>query len=84
MSSGTDYDDSFWRDREAESKREWRVPLSCCLIQNTREVNAFLDPHPLNETLCQAKNNALYQQGRHTQVRVYELFYLTETSRRLR
>lgn len=68
MQSGSDYDGSKWWRREQESHHELRVPRSCCFLNNTDDENAFLDPQPINSTLCQAKNNGRYQYGRHVKV----------------
>ncbi|KAK6637545.1 hypothetical protein RUM44_007967 [Polyplax serrata] len=65
MQSGSDYDGSMWWKREQENSHNLRVPHSCCFLSNTDDETAFLNPKPVNSSLCQAKTNSRYQHGRH-------------------
>lgn len=68
MQSGSDYDGSMWWKREQENSHNLRVPHSCCFLSNTDDETAFLNPKPVNSSLCQAKTNSRYQHGRHVKV----------------
>ncbi|XP_012279594.1 tetraspanin-17 [Orussus abietinus] len=65
INGSNNYGTSWWRLQEV-GRRELVVPLSCCLLNNTYEVESFLNPQPMNLTLCQALNPAEHQQARHT------------------
>ncbi|XP_039295308.1 tetraspanin-11 isoform X2 [Nilaparvata lugens] len=61
-----DYSTTWWRLRELAAP-DLLVPLSCCIQSDARE-KSFLDPAPLNKTMCQdaqAENNELarFSQG---------------------
>ncbi|XP_068083116.1 CD151 antigen-like, partial [Anabrus simplex] len=66
VSGPLDYNQSWWRNSNL-GRRELLVPLSCCLLSNTNDTRAFLDPHPRNSSLCQAQESAVHQSWRHNE-----------------
>jgi hypothetical protein len=59
---------SWWRLREL-GQADLFVPRSCCFLSDAADDSeAFLDPHPLNMSLCQSVDQDLYQMARHTEV----------------
>ncbi|XP_044012439.1 tetraspanin-11-like [Aphidius gifuensis] len=59
------YGISWWRLQEV-SRRELIVPLTCCTLNNTGAIDAFLNPEPKNLTLCQTRNPEENQRARHS------------------
>jgi hypothetical protein len=46
------------------------VPLTCCKLMNKFETSSYLDPNPINITLCQSLDPNDFQKSRHTEVRI--------------
>ncbi|XP_020816011.1 uncharacterized protein LOC110190045 [Drosophila serrata] len=65
MRSSLDYDTSLWR-LQSYGQRSWSVPLSCCVLENTPNPLAYLDPKPANESLCQSIERLSYERERHS------------------
>lgn len=66
INSDINYDTSLWR-LQSYGQRDWTVPLTCCKLQNKNERFAYLDPKPLNGSLCQALQKFDYELARHTE-----------------
>ncbi|XP_059622300.1 tetraspanin-11 [Phlebotomus argentipes] len=64
ISSDINYDTSLWR-LQGFGHRELTVPLTCCVLQNSRDRNAYLGPKPINLSLCQSLQRHEYQSFRH-------------------
>ncbi|GLV31995.1 Tetraspanin 68C [Carabus blaptoides fortunei] len=64
VSSSVEYDTSLWR-LTAVAHASLAVPLSCCRLDNVLEHNSYLDPKPINKTLCQAVDKERQQGYRH-------------------
>lgn len=62
-----EYDTSLWR-LQALGHPSLAVPLSCCRLNNYKDNLAYLDPHPMNKTLCEAIDPELQQGFRHNDV----------------
>lgn len=67
MNSNINYDTSLWRLQEY-GQRDWVVPLTCCHLSNRLESSSYLDPKPMNLTLCQSLERHVYEKSRHTEV----------------
>ncbi|KAL1129866.1 hypothetical protein AAG570_012810 [Ranatra chinensis] len=67
--SGTEYSISWWNLKELAAPN-LLVPFSCC-VQG--ENKSYLDPSPLNNTLCQEKEMDNYRLARHVEVRYLTL-----------
>ncbi|XP_014210476.1 CD151 antigen-like [Copidosoma floridanum] len=65
INGSNNYGSSWWRLQES-SRRDFVVPLSCCILNNAHEQDGFLNPEPRNLSLCQALNPAEHQQARHS------------------
>uniref|UniRef100_A0A1A9Z0H7 Tetraspanin n=1 Tax=Glossina pallidipes TaxID=7398 RepID=A0A1A9Z0H7_GLOPL len=65
MNSDINYDTSMWK-MQSYGQREWLIPLSCCVLQNPLDNLAYLDPKPVNETMCQSVQKQDYTQYRFT------------------
>lgn len=62
---------SWWRLREL-GQPDLFVPRSCCILSDAADDSkAFLDPHPLNISLCQSVDQGLYHMARHTEVSIF-------------
>lgn len=72
INSDIDYDTSLWR-LQSYGQREWTVPLTCCRIANAEDAVAFLDPQPVNMTLCQSLERTANVSERHAVVSVMAL-----------
>ncbi|KAI5733136.1 hypothetical protein M8J76_008103 [Diaphorina citri] len=66
INSGKDFMTSWWRLRELAAPN-LLVPLSCCHPDPKNPDQSFLDPQPLNETLCQDKQPDNYILARYTE-----------------
>lgn len=73
INSNINYDTSLWKLQEFGLK-EWPVPLTCCYLENRNEPNAFLDPRPVNITICESLQRHDYENARHTDVSHVFLF----------
>lgn len=67
INDSINYDTSLWRLQKF-GKNELTVPLTCCDLMNKFEVNSYLDPIAVNETLCQSLVPMDFQKGRHVEV----------------
>lgn len=65
INSNINYDTSLWR-LQGYGQRDWPVPQTCCLLANRLDVNAYLDPKPVNLTSCQSLQRHVYEHARHT------------------
>ncbi|XP_015906194.1 CD151 antigen-like [Parasteatoda tepidariorum] len=50
---GGDYSDSIWKQR-SEGRN---VSPTCCTLKNAKQADAYLNPQPLNESLCQKEDS---------------------------
>lgn len=65
ISSNINYDTSLWQ-LQGYAQKDLIVPLTCCELENyPEEREAYLDPKPLNLTLCQSLPRTEYSKGRH-------------------
>lgn len=55
---------SLWR-LQSYGQRDWAVPQSCCMLLNSNEKRAYLDPKPQNLTMCQSLLKYEYNRARH-------------------
>lgn len=67
INTAINYDTSLWK-LQSLGKKELTVPLTCCRLQNRYEFSAYLDPIPMNLTLCQALQPHDYEGNRHLDV----------------
>nr|XP_016933597.1 uncharacterized protein LOC108012682 [Drosophila suzukii] len=66
MKTSLDYDTSLWR-LQGYGQRNWPVPLSCCVLENSEHPLSFLDPKPANESMCQSLERLSYERERNTE-----------------
>ncbi|XP_017105882.2 CD151 antigen [Drosophila bipectinata] len=66
MKSSLDYDTSLWRLQNF-GQRNWPVPLSCCVLENAPNPLAYLDPKPVNSSVCQSLERLSYERERFTE-----------------
>ncbi|XP_035789020.1 CD151 antigen-like [Anopheles albimanus] len=64
INTSINYDTSLWK-LQSLGKKELTVPITCCKLQNRYEFSAYLDPIPVNATLCQALQANDYEKSRH-------------------
>ncbi|XP_052861344.1 CD151 antigen [Anopheles cruzii] len=64
INTSINYDTSLWK-LQSLGKKELTVPLTCCKLENRFEFSAYLDPIPINSTLCQALQAHDYEKSRH-------------------
>ena len=73
ISGPGDFRQTAWQSGrdQSESDNQLRLPLTCCSLTD-HGAEAFLEPRPLNTTLCQADHQADHQGERfkHSQVSV--------------
>lgn len=67
INDSINYDTSYWRLQKF-GKRELTVPLTCCGLMNKFEDNSYLDPIPINITLCQSIEPQEFSRSRHLEV----------------
>lgn len=67
VDTANEYDTSLWVLQSLGPPLV--VPLSCCKLTNPNETKAYLNPHPINKTLCQALEKNRHEDYRHTVVR---------------
>lgn len=65
INSNINYDTSLWR-LQGYGQRDWPVPQSCCHLNNRDDINAYLDPKPVNLSSCQSLQRHVYENARHT------------------
>lgn len=73
INDSINYDTSLWRLQKF-GKKELTVPLTCCALINKFEDKSYLDPIPINETLCQSVEPMDFQKGRHIEVSFKKTF----------
>lgn len=66
--SANEYDTSLWRLQGLG--QPLAVPLTCCILKNRHEDRFYLNPVPINTTLCQALEKETHQGYRHTVVSI--------------
>ncbi|KAG4066566.1 hypothetical protein HA402_007202 [Bradysia odoriphaga] len=66
MNNNINYDTSLWRLQEY-GQRDWVVPLTCCHLANRHDSGSYLDPIPINLTVCQSLERHEYDKSRHTE-----------------
>ncbi|GFQ90475.1 CD9 antigen [Trichonephila clavata] len=59
---GSDYADSSWRRKLNDEKN---VSPTCCVLRNAGQPGAYLDPQPLNESMCQKEQDGMNMRFRH-------------------
>lgn len=64
INSNLNYDMSLWK-LQNYGQRDWAVPATCCILQNSFEKRSYLDPKPLNTSLCQSLLKHEYNHARH-------------------
>ncbi|XP_017777431.1 PREDICTED: tetraspanin-11 [Nicrophorus vespilloides] len=64
ITSGGEYDTSSWRLESLGPRL--KVPLTCCKLDNLHHPSAYLDPRPINTSLCQAVEVEQQQGFRHS------------------
>ncbi|KAF2881390.1 hypothetical protein ILUMI_24788 [Ignelater luminosus] len=62
--TANEYDTSLWR-LQALGPNKLAVPLTCCVLENIDQAKAYLNPNPLNSTLCQALEPMRHEGLRH-------------------
>ena len=67
INTSINYDTSLWKLQNF-GKKELAVPLTCCRLENRNEYSAYLDPKPLNLTLCQSLPIHDHDRFRHLDV----------------
>ncbi|XP_063695594.1 tetraspanin-11 [Culicoides brevitarsis] len=65
INTSINYDTSMWKLQEGLGKKELTVPLTCCHLSNKDDRDAYLDPKPVNTTLCQALQLHDYEKHRY-------------------
>ncbi|CAH0553130.1 unnamed protein product [Brassicogethes aeneus] len=63
IESANEYDTSLWRLQSLGPSLA--IPLTCCKLDNINETRAYLNPHPINITLCQALERNRHEGFRH-------------------
>lgn len=66
MNGDVDYDMSLWK-LQNYGQRDWVIPATCCILQNSIEDRSYLDPKPINISLCQSLLKHDYNHARHSQ-----------------
>lgn len=64
INSNLNYDMSLWR-LQGYGQRDWAVPQSCCMLTNSDEERAYLDPKPQNLSMCQSLLKHEYNRARY-------------------
>lgn len=67
INTSINYDTSLWK-LQGLGKKELTVPLTCCHLENKSDKWAYLDPVPVNTTLCQALLEHDYEKHRYVDV----------------
>ncbi|EEZ98301.1 tetraspanin-18B [Tribolium castaneum] len=63
VESANEYDTSLWRLQGLGANLA--IPRSCCKLENCDDSKAYLDPKPINLTLCQALEPNRHEGYRH-------------------
>ncbi|XP_066138366.1 CD151 antigen [Euwallacea fornicatus] len=63
INTANEYDTSLWRLQGLG--QPLAIPLSCCVLKNRHEDRFYLNPVPVNSTLCQALERQSHQGYRH-------------------
>ncbi|KAF5294670.1 hypothetical protein FQA39_LY02802 [Lamprigera yunnana] len=64
ITSANEYDTSLWR-LQTLGPNKFAVPLTCCTLNNVQEAQAYLNPLPINSSLCQALEAVRHHGLRH-------------------
>ncbi|KAK4883014.1 hypothetical protein RN001_006333 [Aquatica leii] len=72
ISSANEYDTSLWR-LQSLGPNKFAVPLTCCILNNFRDAQAYLNPIPINSTLCQALESTRHEGLRNNKGCIEEL-----------
>lgn len=64
ISSNSEYDMSLWR-LQNYGKSDWAVPQTCCTLTNYNDDRSYLDPKPINISVCQSLLKHEYSRARH-------------------
>ncbi|KAF5292757.1 hypothetical protein FQR65_LT11165 [Abscondita terminalis] len=72
ISSANEYDTSLWR-LQALGPNKLAVPLTCCILSNFHEDQSYLNPNPINSSLCQALEFVRHEGLRHNKGCIEEL-----------
>ncbi|KAJ3666337.1 hypothetical protein Zmor_001786 [Zophobas morio] len=63
VESANEYDTSLWRLQPLSPSLA--IPLTCCKLENYNASKAYLNPQPINKTLCQALEPNRHEGYRH-------------------
>lgn len=63
METADEYDTSLWRLQALGPSLS--IPLTCCKLENLNQSKAYLNPTPINITLCQALERNRHEGFRH-------------------
>lgn len=74
IDSDINYDTSLWR-LQGYGPKELTVPISCCRLRNRNEFGAYLDPKPINGTMCQSLQKDVNEKARNTEVKAIFFFF---------
>jgi hypothetical protein len=66
INDSINYDTSLWR-LQSFGKKELSVPLTCCTLINKFEPLSYLDPVPVNLTMCQSVDSNEFLKNRHSE-----------------
>lgn len=69
VESANEYDTSLWRLQALGPSLA--IPLTCCKLENLNDTRSYLDPHPINSSLCQALEASRHKSFRHLKVFIY-------------
>lgn len=75
----TDYDRSLWRLQRLGGV-EAIVARTCCHLRNTFDDQAFVNPRPVNESMCQSADVRFHQSYRYRKVSFWLLFMMMTTT----
>jgi hypothetical protein len=74
INDSINYDTSLWRLQKL-GREDLSVPITCCKLMNKYEENSYLDPLPVNMTLCQSIQPQDFLIARHLEVsKTFEWF----------
>ncbi|XP_045461051.1 CD151 antigen [Harmonia axyridis] len=63
IESANEYDTSLWRLQSLS--HSLAVPLTCCKLSNFNDTKSYLNPIPMNTSLCQALEVSRHEKYRH-------------------
>ncbi|RWS03234.1 CD151 antigen-like protein, partial [Dinothrombium tinctorium] len=68
-----DYIDSAWRTPLGGGNN---VAMTCCVLANVVEDQAYINPRPLNTSRCQSLRSEENERFRHQKVNSQKIFYI--------